>query len=43
MLVGIAFAAVRLEPHGRDLETLSAELAEEAARPAGGPAAIEQT
>lgn len=31
VLVGLAFTFVKLEPHGRDLETLSAELAEEAA------------
>jgi MFS transporter, putative metabolite:H+ symporter len=43
LLVGIGFLLVRLEPHGRDLETLSAELAEEAAHPTGGPAALEQT
>ena len=41
LLVGVAFAVVKLEPHGRDLETLSAELAEEAGHP--GPAALEQT
>ena len=41
LIVGIAFAVVKLEPHGRDLETLSAELAEEAGAPA--PAALEQT
>jgi putative MFS transporter len=33
LLVGIAFTLVDLEPHGRDLETLSAELVEDA----GGP------
>ncbi len=33
VLVGLAFTAVKLEPHGRDLETLSAELAEEAGAP----------
>ena len=43
LLVGVAFLSVRLEPHGRDLETLSAELEEEAARsertpPAPSPA-----
>jgi len=43
LLVGIGFLIVRIEPHGRDLETLSAELAEEAAHPTGGAAAIEQT
>jgi putative MFS transporter len=32
LVVGIAFFAVKLEPHGRDLETLSADLLEEAAR-----------
>ena len=32
---------MKLEPHGRDLETLAAELAEEAGSPA--PAALEQT
>jgi putative MFS transporter len=31
LLVGLAFAVVRLEPHGRDLETLSADLTAEAA------------
>jgi putative MFS transporter len=41
LLVGVAFAIVKLEPHGRDLETLSAELAEEAGVPAA--AALEQT
>jgi putative MFS transporter len=41
LLVGIAFAIVKLEPHGRDLETLSAELTEDAGSPA--PAALEQT
>jgi putative MFS transporter len=41
LLVGVAFAIVKLEPHGRDLETLAAELAEEAGSPA--PAALEQT
>ena len=30
LVVGIAFMVVRLEPHGRDLETLSADLAAEA-------------
>ena len=40
---GIGFLLVRLEPHGRDLETLSAELTEEAAHPTGGAAALEQT
>ena len=39
LLVGIGFLLVRIEPHGRDLETLSAELAEEAAHPTGGAAA----
>ena len=40
LLVGVGFLAVRIEPHGRDLETLSVELAEEAAAPAPGtPAA----
>jgi putative MFS transporter len=43
LLVAAGFLIVRIEPHGRDLETLSAELAEEAAHPAGGPAALEQT
>ena len=43
LLVGIGFLLVRLEPHGRDLETLAAELAEEAAHPSGGAAALEQT
>lgn len=43
LLVGVGFLLVRIEPHGRDLETLAAELAEEAARPTGGAAAIEQT
>ena len=37
LLVGLGFLLVKLEPHGRDLETLSAELAEEAGRP---PAAV---
>jgi putative MFS transporter len=32
LLVGAAFLSVRIEPHGRDLETLSAELVQEAAR-----------
>ena len=32
LVVGLAFVLVKLEPHGRDLETLSAELVEEAAR-----------
>jgi putative MFS transporter len=32
LLVGIAFLLVRLEPHGRDLETLSEDLAQEASR-----------
>jgi putative MFS transporter len=41
LLVGIAFAVVKLETHGRDLETLAAELADEAGQPA--PAALEQT
>ncbi len=40
LLVGVAFAIVKLEPHGRDLETLAADLAEEAGGPA--PAAVEQ-
>jgi MFS transporter, putative metabolite:H+ symporter len=43
LLVGIGFLLVRIEPHGRDLETLSAELTEEASHPTGGAAAIEQT
>jgi putative MFS transporter len=43
LLVGIGFLLVRIEPHGTDLETLSAELAEEARHPAGGGAALEQT
>jgi len=43
LLVGVGFLVVRIEPHGRDLETLSAELTEEAAHPTGGAAAIEQT
>ena len=43
LLVGIGFLLVRIEPHGRDLETLSAELTEEAAHPTGGAAALEQT
>jgi putative MFS transporter len=43
LLVGVAFLIVRLEPHGRDLETLASELAEEAAHPTGGGAALEQT
>ena len=30
LLVGLAFVLVKLEPHGRDLETLSAELVESA-------------
>jgi putative MFS transporter len=30
LIVALAFLLVKLEPHGRDLETLSAELAEEA-------------
>jgi putative MFS transporter len=34
-IVGVAFLLVRIEPHGRDLETLSAELAEEAAGSGG--------
>lgn len=43
LLVGLAFVAVRLEPHGRDLETLSADLVaqaerHEAARDAPAPA-----
>jgi MFS transporter, putative metabolite:H+ symporter len=33
LLVGAAFVSVRLEPHGRDLETLAAELTAEAAPP----------
>jgi putative MFS transporter len=43
LLVGVGFMVVRIEPHGKDLETLSAELVEEAVQPAGGAAAIEQT
>jgi putative MFS transporter len=43
LLVGIGFLLVRIEPHGRDLETLSAELTEEASHPTGGAAALEQT
>jgi MFS transporter, putative metabolite:H+ symporter len=43
LLVGVGFLIVRIEPHGRDLETLSAELTEEAAHPTGGAAALEQT
>jgi putative MFS transporter len=43
LLITAGFLLVRIEPHGRDLETLSAELAEEATHPAGGPAALEQT
>jgi putative MFS transporter len=43
LLVGIGFLLVRLEPHGRDLETLASELVEEAAHPTGGAAALEQT
>jgi putative MFS transporter len=43
LLVGAGFLLVRIEPHGRDLETLSAELAEEALHPTGGAAALEQT
>jgi len=43
MLIGVGFLLVGIEPHGRDLETLSAELVDEATHPAGGPAAIEQT
>ena len=43
MLIGVGFLLVGIEPHGRDLETLAAELAEEAAHPAGGGAALEQT
>jgi MFS transporter, putative metabolite:H+ symporter len=40
-LVGIGFALVPLEPHGKDLETLSEELIEEAARgEARAPAAL---
>ena len=39
LLVGIAFLSTSLEPHGRDLETLSAELLAEAT-PAG-PAPVE--
>jgi putative MFS transporter len=34
LLVGLAFVLVDIEPHGRDLETLAAELVEEAS---GGP------
>jgi putative MFS transporter len=43
LLVALGFFLVRLEPHGRDLETLAAELADEAAHPTGGGAALEQT
>jgi putative MFS transporter len=32
LVVGLAFAAVRIEPHGRDLETLSADLREQVDR-----------
>ena len=35
---GIGFPIVKLEPHGRDLETLAAELAEEAGSPGAGGA-----
>jgi putative MFS transporter len=42
LMVGLAFFVVKLEPHGRDLETLSAELVEDADRReaalTGGPA-----
>jgi putative MFS transporter len=38
MLVGLGFLLVKLEPHGRDLETLSADLMEEA-RPPPAPVA----
>jgi putative MFS transporter len=31
LLVGIGFLSTRLEPHGRDLESIGAELTEEAA------------
>jgi putative MFS transporter len=34
LLVGLGFLAVRFEPHGRDLETLSTELVEDAGQPA---------
>jgi putative MFS transporter len=43
LLVAVGFLVVRIEPHGRDLETLASELAEEAASPTGGGAALEQT
>jgi MFS transporter, putative metabolite:H+ symporter len=43
LLIGVGFLIVRIEPHGRDLETLSAELTDEAAHPTGGAAALEQT
>jgi putative MFS transporter len=39
LLVGVAFAWSRLEPHGRDLETLGAELSGEATPPAEAVAA----
>jgi putative MFS transporter len=32
LVVGVVFASVKLEPHGRDLETLSADLTDEADR-----------
>ncbi len=43
VLVGLAFALVDIEPHGKDLETLSTELAEEAAggRLAASPGALD--
>jgi putative MFS transporter len=34
LLVGVAFAATKIEPHGRDLETIGEELAGEAQPPA---------
>jgi putative MFS transporter len=43
LLVVLGFLLVRIEPHGTDLETLSAELTEESVHPAGGPAALEHT
>jgi putative MFS transporter len=43
LLVALGFFLIRLEPHGRDLETLAAELADEAGHPTGGGAALEQT
>jgi hypothetical protein len=36
VLAGLAFAVVKLEPHGRDLESLSADLVEQAAQREGG-------